>query len=252
LGINHTTKGSKMASLFTRGTSNPKTNKSEGKGYETLILHLAPANVSGYNVCSSASAGCKAGCLNTAGRGKTSSVQNGRIRKTRLYFEHRDEFKRQILTELTAFVKRCQKNGTLPAVRMNGTSDIVWEKVFPEIFTLFPSIQFYDYTKHVKRCLSSWILPKNYHLTFSRSEDNDDAVAAVLADGKCNVAVVFMSRDFPQTFEGFPVYSADGDDLRFLDNDGEGGAIGALYAKGDAKRDASGFVLPNGETLIYA
>ena len=168
--------------------------------------------------------------------------QIARIKRTRLFFEQRDAFKSQIVKELTTFVKKCDKLGMNPAVRMNGTSDIVWEKVWPELFTLFPTIIFYDYTKHVKRCLASWTLPRNYHLTFSRSETNDADCLRVLADGIVNVAAVFSDANYPSVWFGVPTYSADNSDLRFLDP--KGGHVGGLYAKGPAKKDTSGFVIP--------
>lgn len=229
--------------LFTDGASNTKIAKSEkaGRGYSTLILHLAPAQESGYEVCPSRSEGCTAACLYTAGMGRFKTVKDARIRRTKMWFEDRIAFVAQITKELTAFIKKCKKNDVSPAVRMNGTSDIVWEAVWPELFTKFPTITFYDYTKIAKRCLPSWRLPKNYHLTFSRSEDNDTTVKSILSAGLVNVAVVFDSKDFPQTWDGYTVYSADENDLRFLDPDG--GQVGALYAKGDGKKDKTGFVV---------
>lgn len=233
-----------MKKLFTDGDSNAKIRKSEksGKGFATLILHLAPADLAGYEVCSSRSVGCTMACLNTSGRGNMKAVQTARINRTVMWFEQRDLFKACILTELSAFVKKCAKNDVEPAVRMNGTSDIMWELVWPELFTEFPMIQFYDYTKHVKRCLGRNKLPSNYHLTFSRSETNDKDVVKVLNKALHNVAVVFDSKDYPPVWNGFPTYSADLDDLRFLDP--PGGHVGALYAKGRGKRDLTGFVLP--------
>ncbi len=232
-----------MAALFTKGTSNPKTAKSDKRdGLETLILHLAPAKLSGFNVCSSASAGCIEACLNTAGRGKMTAVQIARIARTKFWFENPIGFKAQIVSELQAFSRRCDKLGNRGAVRMNGTSDLLWEKQWPQLFTAFPNIQFYDYTKHVKRCLEGYVLPPNYHLTFSRSEKNQADCLRVLEAGRHNVAVVFDGKNFPSSWEGFPTYSADEDDLRFLDP--PGGHVGALYAKGKGKRDETGFVLP--------
>lgn len=234
----------KLRKLFTDGDSNAKTRKSEksGKGYSTLILHFAPADLSGYEVCASRSIGCTMACLNTSGRGNMKDVQDARISRTKLWFEDREYFKLCIVTQLNTFVKSCLKNSLEPAVRMDGTSDMFWELVWPELFTMFPTVQFYDYTKHVKRCLGRYKLPSNYHLTFSRSEKNEKDVMKVLRAGIHNVAVVFNSKDYPPFWNGFPTYSADLDDLRFLDP--PGGHVGALYAKGRGKRDLTGFVLP--------
>lgn len=230
--------------LFTNGMSNAKTAKSDksDNNYLTKILHLAPAKLSGREVCASRSKGCTIACLNTAGRGRMTPIQEARVRRTLFWFEDRKGFKNQILTEISAFVKKCEKLGSFPAIRMNGTSDIVWETQFHELFTKFPQVTYYDYTKHLKRCLSNWAIPENYHLTFSRSENNDKKCRQVLDNGLWNVAVVFDGKDFPTSFWGYPTYSADNDDLRFLDP--SGGHIGCLYAKGKGKKDTTGFVLP--------
>ena len=233
-----------MKKLFTDGLSNPKTAKSDrsDRKFLTKILHLAPGNLSGWQVCSSASAGCLAACLNTAGRGRMDSVQKARIARTAFWFNDREAFKALIIKELTAFVKRCDKLESSPAIRMNGTSDLFWEAVFPELFDTFPMVQFYDYTKHVKRCRADYALPSNYHLTFSRSESNDAQCLEVLAAGRVNVVAVFDGKEFPKTYWDYPTYSADDDDLRFLDPSPK--HVGCLYAKGFAKRDETGFVLP--------
>jgi hypothetical protein len=86
-------------------------------------------------------------------------------------------------------------------------------------------------------------MPSNYYLTFSRSESNETDALAVLAAGG-NVAAVFSSPNYPQTWKGFEVVDGDKSDLRFLDK--RGGAVVALYAKGKAKKDASGFVIQTG------
>jgi hypothetical protein len=63
---------------------------------------------------------------------------------------------------------------------------------------------------------------------------------AAQATGK-NMAVVFRRKaDIPKTFLGLPVLDGDKDDLRFLDKPNH---VVALYAKGKAKQDKSGFVI---------
>jgi hypothetical protein len=218
--------------------ANAKTVKGQGRGYMTAILYLAPADESGYEVCPMASAGCRKACLNKAGMGAFSTVQAARIAKTRLYFEDRAAFMAQLVSEVRAFIRKAIKLGLIPVVRLNGTSDIPWERVPVEgkanIMDLFPSVQFYDYTKrHNRRNL-----PANYHLTFSLAEDNDSRAAAAATNG-ANIAVVFRTDNFPATFMGMPVVDGDADDLRFLD--GRGVVVG-LKAKGPAKKDTSGFV----------
>jgi hypothetical protein len=218
--------------------ANAKTVKGQGRGYMTAILYLAPADESGYEVCPMASAGCRKACLNKAGMGAFSTVQAARIAKTRLYFEDRAAFMAQLVSEVRAFIRKAIKLGLIPVVRLNGTSDIPWERVPVEgkanIMELFPSVQFYDYTKrHNRRNL-----PANYHLTFSLAEDNDDRASTAATNG-ANIAVVFRTDKFPATFMGMPVVDGDADDLRFLD--GRGVVVG-LKAKGPAKKDTSGFV----------
>ena len=218
--------------------ANAKTVKGQGRGYMTAILYLAPADESGYEVCPMASQGCRKACLNKAGMGAFSNVQAARITKTRLYFEDRKAFMAQLMVEVRAFIRKAFKAGLIPVVRLNGTSDIPWERVpvegKPNIMAHFPTVQFYDYTKrHNRRDL-----PDNYHLTFSLAEDNDSRASAAASNG-ANVAVVFRTDKFPVTFMGMPVVDGDADDLRFLD--GKGVVVG-LKAKGPAKKDTSGFV----------
>jgi hypothetical protein len=214
-------------------TANPKIQKGTAKGYLSFILHLAPADVAGYNTCPKATAGCKAACLNTAGRGgmfkrgeTTNVIQKARIRKTKYFFENRSAFLDDLTADIMKAVNFARKRGLKPVFRLNGTSDLAWEKY--GIIDQFPTIQFYDYTKILGRKIAH--LP-NYHLTFSAADGNDADVAEALAQGM-NVAVVYDKIP-----EG--VYSADEDDLRFLDP--EVGIVG-LKAKGKAKKDTSGFV----------
>lgn len=221
--------------------TNAKTVKGQSKGYLTAILYLAPADISGYEVCPKRTAGCSSACLYKAGRGAFSNVQQSRIAKTKFYFENRALFMSQLRAEITAFIRKAQRMGLIPVVRLNGTSDIPFERApvdgFSNIMSAFPNIQFYDYTKRANRRN----LPPNYHLTFSLAENND-ADAQVALENGMNVAVVFRTKNLPTTFWGRTVINGDDSDLRFLD--GQGKIIG-LKAKGPAKRDTSGFVREN-------
>jgi hypothetical protein len=214
-------------------TGNPKTLKGMQQGYMTYILHLAPADLSGYEVCPKRTAGCTAACLNTAGRGGmfkpggTNTIQQARIRKAKYFFEDREGFLRDLAADITKAVKQAERKGLVPVFRLNGTSDLSWEKY--GIIQKFPTVQFYDYTKVLGRKVEH--LP-NYHLTFSRAENNDaDVVKAVQAG--MNVAAVYDR--IPDN-----IFSADDSDLRFLDP--QVGVVG-LKAKGRAKKDYSGFVI---------
>jgi hypothetical protein len=220
---------------------NTKTMKGEARGYLTFILHLAPASLSGFNVCPGSSAGCRAACLNTSGRGKMNMVQAARVRKTQWFFNDRDSFMAQLLKDIRQGYLSAVRQGFVPVYRLNGTSDIRWEHIscmvgdteVDNVMLAFPTLQFYDYTKLSNRKN----LPANYHLTFSQSENNQAKVAEAFANGM-NVATVF--KNVPDTYNGRPVICGDNDDLRFLDATG---VYVGLTAKGKAKKDISGFVV---------
>jgi hypothetical protein len=224
-------------------SGNSKTRKGEKKGWSTFGIHLAPASLSGFNVCNSSSAGCRTACLNTAGRGAMSSVQRARIAKTRLFFKDKNLFLSMLWKEVAAGIKKAAKNGMEPCFRLNLTSDLPWEKIKfndQSIMEAFPNVQFYDYCKSSER-MTQFVngeMPKNYHLTFSRSETNGAIALAILRSGG-NVAMVFR-KSLPATYYGHEVIDGDETDLRFLD--GSGKIIG-LKEKGLAKKDATGFVL---------
>ncbi len=219
-------------------TANPKIQKGTKLGYLSFILHLAPATLSGKETCPKRTAGCTAACLNTAGRGgmfkkgeNTNMIQQARIRKTRMFFEQRDAFMAQLEKDIKLGIKQAAKLGLTPVFRLNGTSDLAWEKY--GIIEKFPQVQFYDYTKVLGRKVAHL---QNYHLTFSAADGNDADVAKAVAQGM-NVAAVFDK--LPETYMGKTVINADEHDLRFLDPKG---VIAGLKAKGRAKKDTSGFV----------
>ena len=222
-------------------TANPKIQKGTKLGYLSFILHLAPSDLSGKNTCPKATRGCIAACLNTAGRGgmfkrgeTTNVIQKARIRKTEYFFADRAAFMDDLVSDIMRAVNYARRKGLTPVFRLNGTSDLSWEK-YPtrygadNIFAQFPTIQFYDYTKVLGRKVKH--LP-NYHLTFSKADGNDADVAEALLQGMSVVAV------YDAIPEGTP--SADETDLRFLDPKG---IMLGLKAKGRAKKDYSGFVI---------
>ena len=227
-------------------TANPKIQKGTKLGYLSFILHLAPADLSGRETCPKRTAGCTSACLNTAGRGgmfkrgeNTNMIQKARIRKTKYFFEARDYFMQDLYEDITRAIKFAERKGLIPVFRLNGTSDLSWEKYEVgttglNLFQLFPTTQFYDYTKVLGRKVSQY---PNYHLTFSKADGNDADVAEALMQGMSVVAV------YDKIPEGVP--SADETDLRFLDPKG---TMLGLKAKGRAKKDYSGFVIRLTET----
>ena len=220
------------------GTQNYKTVKGEKKGVITGILYLAPASISGWNVCPKASEGCKKACLYKAGRGGFNSVQLARIKKTEFYYNNRKEFIDLLRKDIKSLIKKAQTKNMIPAVRLNGTSDLNF--LTTGIIEEFPQVRFYDYTKVLNRFYKS--LPSNYSLTFSKSESNQTEVETALKLG-ANVAVVFITKKgqkLPETYLGYPVYDGDDTDLRFLDPKN---VVIGLRAKGPAIKDKSGFVI---------
>lgn len=231
--------------------SNAKTVKGDGSEYLTAIMYLTPWKSAGINVCPMAEqAKCIDGCLNTAGRGQMSSVQIGRARKTQWFATDRQGFMAQLVADLESFVSYCSKRGIQPCVRLNGTSDIRWELIpvqrgghtLGNVFLAFPMVTFYDYTKIANRKVVH-TTPGNYSLTWSYSGANEAyAKQHVIAKANgLNIAVVFRRKgDIPTEFLGLPTIDGDRDDMRFLDPKG---VVVALYAKGKAKQDQSGFVV---------
>ena len=211
-------------------TNNHKTIKGEKLGYVTYIMYMSPytQNSAGINLCPHASKGCSEACLFKSGfGGMYNTVQNGRINKTEWYLENRGEFMLQLDKEIGNAIRK-NKDKAIPVFRLNGTSDIRWEKIKvregKNIFELYPDVQFYDYTKNPKRFEVE--LPANYDLTFSRSETNDKHAMSILKKGY-NVAMVF--NKIPKKYYGFKVINGDETDLRFKDK--KGVIVGLKYKK---------------------
>jgi len=239
--------------------SNPKTVKGQKAGYMTAILYLTPHTSSGTNVCPMAElAGCAQGCLNTAGHGGIGSkvradnglpdntVQAARMSRTMAFHNDRESFMIQLSDEIAKFIKKAARKGLTPTIRLNGTSDIRWERIpvngFASIMAEYKDIQFYDYTKTANRRG----IPANYHLSLSYSEAST-TFAKMITDAahwqSRNLVVVFRDKNFPAMFHGKLVVSGDETDLRFLDPTN---VVVGLYAKGRAKKDTSGFVINTG------
>ena len=259
-----------------------KSNKIQDK-YFSRILYLAPHNLADgkRNVCPYATvAKCHEPCLNTAGMGKFSNVQQSRIRKTLLFLDDRDNFMNLLVQDIRKFLKECKKLGKKPALRLNGTSDIQWETIpirnnhfgISQMFLLKRYAKyFYGYGhpewKPCKELVDlGWqearnifeLFPeiqfydytkiptrkvshiKNYHLTWSYSQANDK-YAELFDDVEYNKAVVFR-KELPDIFRGVKVIDGDKHDMRFLD---KSNVVVGLTAKGPAKKDYSGFVVDN-------
>lgn len=240
-------------SLLTTG--NPKTAKGEGLGYLTAILHMSPARLAGFEVCAWRTDGCTDACLNVAGRGSMEglarTIHVARLRRTRYFKRDRLAFGLMLERDIMKHARYAATHGLTPVVRLNGTSDLPYENARFEwadgttstVFERFAGIQFYDYTKGLKRLERP--LPANYDLTFSLAESNEQDAHRALELGH-RVAVVLRDKTtrarkwkLPTQWRGRPVIDADETDLRFLE---PGGVWCGLRAKGLAKTDTTGFV----------
>ena len=223
------------------GTASAKTVKGEKIGYLTAIVYLKPS----IKICPlSKLAGCLNPCLQSAGRGAFNSVIAAREAKTRFYFENKEAFLLSIAADIWTLVNTAANKMLTPLVRLNGTSDIDYENLIvcddKNIFQLFPDVQFYDYTKHPSRNIAGKT-PGNYDLTYSYSgiTPHNVTIKGILNPSNSRVAVVFQNqKDIPTNFRGWVTIDGDNTDVRHIEPKS---VVVALYAKGKAKRDYSGF-----------
>lgn len=247
-----------VSALLSSINSNPKVAKNDKLGVTTAVLHLAPGDMSGREVCPMRSPGCTAACLHFAGSpAYMTNKTQARLKKTELFFRDREAFMNLLAYEIEQHLRRAKKLKMEPAVRLNGTSDLRWEKITftPEpallkkigrsasgrvsIIELFSDVKFYDYTKIPNRKV-----PDNYYLIFSLAENNETAALDELSRGR-NVAVVFPTKTLPETFTlghlTLPVISGDEHDYRPAD---PLACFVGLKVKGvKGKADATGFVV---------
>ena len=224
------------------GESSAKTIKGEEIGFLTGIVYLTPDD----ELCPLARlAGCLGPCLKSAGRGAFNSVQKARKAKTEFFKNHREAFMLSLCADVWSLVRKARNLGMIPLIRPNGTSDIPFENIpvvmGQTIFQLFPHVQFYDYTKHPNRNLEGKTAC-NYDLTYSFSALTPKPISIKGLQNPNNrrTAVVFQRKeDIPSSFRGWPVVNGDDTDVRHIE---PSNVVVALYAKGKAKHDATGFV----------
>lgn len=227
--------------ILSTGISNSKTAKNSLK---TFILYLAPydQNSKKHNLCPMASKGCAAACLFTAGRGIMTPVIAGRVKKTEYFIRDKKAFINQLAQEIETKCLTAYKRKQKIAFRLNGTSDVDFVYLLKkysnfDISNYKDVAVFYDYTKLLSK-IKRYKDHVNYFLTFSRSEDNESTAIAALNDG-ANVAAVFRDK-LPNFWRGYKVINGDASDLEMIYNKN---VVLGLKAKGDAKKDKSGFVI---------
>jgi hypothetical protein len=230
--------------LLSKPTTNYKSNKNIKIGYNTYYLSLAHSDISGYNVCPMANklkakennknkSSCSFVCVGYNGFANIyKSIMAARIRKTKLFYENRNEFFKLLIKDIESAIKSSIKKDLIPTFRLNTYSDIKYEnikvnhnnKVYNNIFEIFPNIKFYDYTKIANRKT-----PKNYELTYSYY-GNKKALKNEINNK--NVAIVF--DQLPKTYKNKIVIDGDKTDLRLADNDGTDVIVGLKF-KGSKK-----------------
>lgn len=204
---------------------NEKSPKGEAHGYLTAMLYLAPHTLAGgKTVCPHSTEACRAGCLFHAGRGKTPRVENARLRRTLSYLNDRAEFMGRLQAEIEDMQRVADENDLKLAIRLNGTSDIGWEReeLAPglNVFDAFPRATFYDYSRWPA---AHRRVPPNWHLTFSLADDPVERALEHFAAGRSVAAVIPEGGAAHAGREIFigdaDVTLIDGDehDLRFLD-----------------------------------
>lgn len=224
------------------GSSTYKMEKSQKYKYLSEILHLAPANIGGVNICPNASPVCIKLCLNTSGRGQMNTVQKSRLNKKFYFLADRLKFLNHLDHEIKLSFERARRKGFKYTVRLNGTSDLPFERYKLEnglnLMDNNPQVQFIDYTKVTNRLDKKNKIPKNYSLTYSQAENNLKDVKQILKT-KYNIATVFRKK-LPKKWLGRKVINGDISDLRHLE-DGKKIIVG-LIAKGKAIKNFDGFV----------
>jgi len=200
-----------------------KHEKSLKYGELTLSLYLAPARMSGYEVCAGRTEECTILCLNQSGKNigpqkvKGDFINDSRVIKTKLFFEHREFFVDWLINEIDAAKRKSERMGYKLSIRLNNTSDlspILFAKNGKNILEMYPNIQFYDYTKIPNRVKLMERYP-NYDVTFSYTGYNLSKCQEMLLN-KVRVAVVF--KNVPEEFLGYPVIDGDAYDMRYKDD----------------------------------
>jgi hypothetical protein len=188
----------------------------------TFGLALLPATYSELgNVCAFSDS-CADTCVAFSGNGSFSSTMRSRQAKTHLMINYPKAFLVILKYEIEQIAR---KYGTAQ-IRLNTYSDIRWEKIIPEVFTEYPELQFYDYTKHPTSSRPANTLPDNYRLTYSVSEKTTAKEIEKAKTANRNLAVVVSIRSgktptgwraIPSTWANIPTVDGDQTDDRFSD-----------------------------------
>ena len=214
--------------------SSTKVELGQGFGYFTSVLYLAPARLSGYEVCGGRSVECTRGCLSHQS-GHLAFHQAGSIFKTWWFFTDKEEFQTAAIAELHAAMSKAKRKGFKFAVRMNGTSDIPFKKVYQ--WAEENDVQCYEYTKLKSVIVRYLDRDDMVHRTYSIDETQASfSFAKTFCELGGNASIVIPSARKAKAEAiaalqdlDLPIVDGDEHDLRFRD---PVGAIAYLKAKG--------------------
>lgn len=214
--------------------SSTKVELGQGFGYFTSVLYLAPARLSGYEVCGGRSVECTRGCLSHQS-GHLAFHQAGSIFKTWWFFSDKEDFQAAAIGELHNQMSKAKRKGFKFAIRMNGTSDIPFKKVYQ--WAQENNVQCYEYTKLKSVIVRHLDHTDIVHRTFSIDETQASFVFAKTyceLGGNASIVIPSARKAKAEAIAALqdldlPIVDGDEHDLRFRD---PVGAIAYLKAKG--------------------
>lgn len=200
--------------------ANSKTPKGEELGWLSTVLYLMPHTSGGGKVtlCPMSTPDCRAMCLASAGLSGLPKQLGAKLRRTFMFNNERAQFMDLLLADIEKLKRIAAAEGLKPALRLNGSSDLVWERLVPGWSDL--GIQKYDYTKIP---LEHRAADEAYHLTFSVEGAKDMTRALAYLRGGHSIAVVVPEELKKRAVScgvatgGFPIIDGDLSDTRFLD-----------------------------------
>lgn len=227
-------------SYFCGVNSSSKIEKGLKKDIDTLILYLSASDNAGHEICPYKTVECALICLVESGRAAMEK-SDGRIHVARLVKTWLVRYRKPLAYRLIeSDIARALRKGRKFGVRLNGTSDLQWGF----LHRLFPTVQFYDYTKGIAGAIKS---RDNHHVTFSYSGHNHTQCRRAMAHG-INVAVPVMPNDFERALSLPGCYNGDDTDLRYMDK--ERGQLCLLKVKGRGIKK-SAFVMDYNEIVQF-
>lgn len=246
LDLNPVKRLSSTLAVPTKDTANAKLAKS-AKARQAAVggRAIAQGDSSGIETCPWRTAACTSACLGEEGNYIYPHNQRVKIARARFEYEYPHHAWSLYAHEIEKDQRYADKRGLDMYWRPDIISDSQPWAVLPELFTSFPRVTFYGYTKNWAGMwripLRGWVL-QNYKIAFSASEMDQDLKHLVQQTG-VNVAAVFdveSPDQLPESYLGLPVVDAISDDTWMLQHSG---VIGGLKPIGHAmKADTTGFV----------